>query len=83
VEKVKLLLNSSHLEPQTVMPQHHRGDGDLESQKHRSTRNTKSPFLARQMSKWFYDTSTGAVTRATSCGFFVVEGFDLSNAHCR
>jgi hypothetical protein len=29
-EKVKLLLNSSHLEPQTVKPQRHRGDGDLE-----------------------------------------------------
>jgi hypothetical protein len=29
-KKVKLLLNSSHLEPQTVRPQHHRGDDDLE-----------------------------------------------------
>jgi hypothetical protein len=30
VEKVKLLLNSSHLEAQAVKPQRHRGDDDLE-----------------------------------------------------
>jgi hypothetical protein len=30
VKKVKLLLNSSHIEPQAVRPQHHRGDDDLE-----------------------------------------------------
>jgi hypothetical protein len=30
MEKVKLLLNSSHLEPQAVRLQHHRGDDDLE-----------------------------------------------------
>jgi hypothetical protein len=29
-EKVKLLLNSSHLEPQAVKLQRHRGDDDLE-----------------------------------------------------
>jgi hypothetical protein len=29
-EKVKLLLNSSHLEPQAVKPPHHRGDDDSE-----------------------------------------------------
>jgi hypothetical protein len=29
-EKVKLLLNSSHLEPQAVKPQRHHGDDDLE-----------------------------------------------------
>jgi hypothetical protein len=29
-EKVKLLLNDSHLEPQAVMLQHHHGDDDLE-----------------------------------------------------
>jgi hypothetical protein len=29
-EKVKLLLNSSHLEPPVVKPPHHRGDDDLE-----------------------------------------------------
>jgi hypothetical protein len=28
--KEKLLLNSSHLEPQAMKPQRHRGDGDLE-----------------------------------------------------
>jgi hypothetical protein len=27
-----------------------------------------SPFLARQMSKWFYNTSTGTATRAARCG---------------
>jgi hypothetical protein len=30
MEKVKLLLNSSHLEPQAVKPPHHRGDDDFE-----------------------------------------------------
>jgi hypothetical protein len=29
-EKVKLLLNSSHLKPQAVKPPHHHGDDDLE-----------------------------------------------------
>jgi hypothetical protein len=29
-EKVKLLLNSGHLEPQAVKPQRHHGDDDLE-----------------------------------------------------
>jgi hypothetical protein len=29
-EKVKLLLNSSHLEPQVVKPPHHHGDDDSE-----------------------------------------------------
>jgi hypothetical protein len=29
-EKVKLLLNNSHLEPQAVKPPRHRGDDDLE-----------------------------------------------------
>jgi hypothetical protein len=29
-EKVKLLLNSRHLEPQAVKPQCHHGDNDLE-----------------------------------------------------
>jgi hypothetical protein len=29
-EKVKLLLNSRHLEPQAVKPQRHHGDNDLE-----------------------------------------------------
>jgi hypothetical protein len=29
-EKVKLLLNSSHLEPQAVKPQRHHEDDDLE-----------------------------------------------------
>jgi hypothetical protein len=29
------------------------------------------------MSKWFYDTSTGAATGAARCGSFVREGFGL------
>jgi hypothetical protein len=29
-EKVELLLNSSHLEPQVVKPPRHRGDDELE-----------------------------------------------------
>jgi hypothetical protein len=33
VEKVKLLLNGSHLEPQVVRPQRHRGDDGLEQRK--------------------------------------------------
>jgi hypothetical protein len=31
-------------------------------------RMTKPPFLVRQMSKWFYDTSTSTSTRAVRCG---------------
>jgi hypothetical protein len=34
-----------------------------------------SPFLARQMSKWFYDTSTGAATGAVPLWFFCWRGF--------
>jgi hypothetical protein len=29
------------------------------------------------VSKWFYDTSTGAAIGAARCGSFVGEGFDL------
>jgi hypothetical protein len=36
-----------------------------------------APFLARQMSKWFYDTSTGAATGAARCGSYVGGGFGL------
>jgi hypothetical protein len=35
------------------------------------TAKSASPYLARQMSKWFYDTSTGAATGAACCGSFV------------
>jgi hypothetical protein len=38
----------------------------------------KSPYLARQMSKWFYDTSTGTAMRASNCCSFVREGLGLS-----
>jgi hypothetical protein len=41
--------------------------------------NTKPPFLACQMSKWFYDTSTGTATRAARCGTFVGEGLGVSD----
>jgi hypothetical protein len=34
----------------------------------------QAPFLARQISKWFYDTSTGTATRAARCGSFISEG---------
>jgi hypothetical protein len=39
----------------------------------------KPLYLVRQMSKWFYDTSTGIATRAVHCGSFVGEGLGLSN----
>jgi hypothetical protein len=39
----------------------------------RKTKNgeMRTPYLARQMSKWFYDTSIGAATGAARCGSFV------------
>jgi hypothetical protein len=33
--------------------------------------------MARQMSKWFYDISTGAATGAAHCGSFVGKAFSL------
>jgi hypothetical protein len=39
----------------------------------------KPPFLARQMLKWFYDTSIGTVTRAVRCDSFIREGIGLSD----
>jgi hypothetical protein len=38
-------------------------------------KNQICPFLARQMSKWLYDTSTGAATGAARCGSFVGKSF--------
>jgi hypothetical protein len=35
-----------------------------------------APYLARQRSKWFYDTSTGAVTGAVPMWFFYWRGSD-------
>jgi hypothetical protein len=35
---------------------------------------TATPYLARQMLKWFYDTSTGAATGASRYGSFVGKG---------
>jgi hypothetical protein len=63
-EKVKLLLNDSHLEPQAVRPQHNCGDDNLSSE-NTALRETQRP--ACQMSKWFYDISTGTATRAARC----------------
>jgi hypothetical protein len=37
----------------------------------------QAPYLARQMSKQFYDTSTGAAIGAARCGSFVRYDFDL------
>jgi hypothetical protein len=37
-------------------------------------------YLARQMSKWFYDTSTGAATRAVPLWFFCWRGTDRSGS---
>jgi hypothetical protein len=41
----------------------------MKPEKPRTTRT--NPYLARQMSKWFYDTSTGAATGAAHCGSFI------------
>jgi hypothetical protein len=41
------------------------------------TERQKAPFLMCQMSKWFYDTSTGTATRAAPLLFFVGVGLSL------
>jgi hypothetical protein len=41
----------------------------------------KSPCLERQMSKWFYDTSTDTVMKVAPCGSFVGEGLGLSDVN--
>jgi hypothetical protein len=46
-------------------------------------RTMKSPYLVRQMSKWFYNTSTGTATGAVNCGSFVGEGLDISDVSYR
>jgi hypothetical protein len=40
------------------------------------------PYLARKISKWFYDTSTGTAKRAAYCGS-MLEGLRLSYAQAR
>jgi hypothetical protein len=45
--------------------------------------NTKPPFLSRQISKWFYDTSIGTATRVAHCGSFVGGGLGLSDVSYR
>jgi hypothetical protein len=44
----------------------------------RKTKNgeMRRPFLVRQMSKWFYDTSTGVTTGAVPLWFFCWRGSD-------
>jgi hypothetical protein len=37
----------------------------------------QTPFLTRQMSKWFYDTSTGAAIGVACCDSFIGECFGL------
>jgi hypothetical protein len=47
----------------------------------RKTKNGEmAPYLARQMSKWFYDTSTGAATGAVPLWFFCWRGSDCSRS---
>jgi hypothetical protein len=46
--------------------------------KPKTKNDEKAPFLARQTSKWFYDTSTGTASKAACCGSFVREGFGHS-----
>jgi hypothetical protein len=41
----------------------------------------KSHCLERQMSNWFYDTSTGTATKVAHCGSFVGEGLGLSDVN--
>jgi hypothetical protein len=51
---------------------------DDEAEKPRTTKCT--PYLARQMLKWFYDTSTGAATGAVSLWFFCWRGSDRTRS---
>jgi hypothetical protein len=46
----------------------------------KSKNDKMSPFLARQMSKWIYDTSTGAATGAVPLWFFCWRGTDRSGS---
>jgi hypothetical protein len=41
------------------------------------TQDTSDVDLAVLLSKWFYDTSTGAATEAARCGSFVGTAFSL------
>jgi hypothetical protein len=47
----------------------------------RKTKNGEMlPFLARQMSKWFYNTSTGAAPGAVPLWFFCWRGSDRTRS---
>jgi hypothetical protein len=50
---------------------HHVGEA-------RTPTTTKAPYLVHQMSKWFYDTSTGTAMTTACCDSFVGEGLGLS-----
>jgi hypothetical protein len=43
----------------------HHGD---EAENQERQQEPMPPYLTRQMSKWFYDTSTGPATGAARCG---------------
>jgi hypothetical protein len=73
-EKVKLLLNSSHLEPQAVKPPRHHGGRRLGVVEALLPEKHQAPYLTRQMSKWFYDTSTGTAPRERSAVVLLLEG---------
>jgi hypothetical protein len=46
---------------------------------HQKRQKLHPPYLARQMLKWFYNTSTGTATRAARCDSLVGEGLGLSD----
>jgi hypothetical protein len=54
----------------------HHGD-EADNQEWWQEPKTNTPYLACKMSKWFYDTSIGAVTEAARCGSFVGKCFSL------
>jgi hypothetical protein len=83
VEKVKLLLNNSHLEPQAIEGCNVITGMTTWSSRNTALRETQSrPFLARQMSKWFYNTFTDTAIRATHYDL-LLEGLKLSYARAK
>jgi hypothetical protein len=51
-------------------------DVDHGDEAEKQEQRKKAPFLARQILKWFYDTSTDTATRADHCGSLFEKGFD-------
>jgi hypothetical protein len=76
-EKVKLLLNGSHLAPQGESHNVIMGMTAWSSSKIALRETSSPPTWCAKMLKWFYDTSTGAATGASRCGSFVEDGFGL------